>query len=215
MAWFVNPYPPQPFLKLTEAFFRSMLLFISAILSFVWRTGSVLDPTDWPPLSARAVLGPRIAVTGVLVLGMVYLGMIVRTLKNYGSYRNSSRAALLRVGVGLRDEVELGKVANVPEVNRAKQLRARDIDAAMERRGRERQRTASSHVRRREEESERRGRGSMDSEDGGLKVPKLGLKGLLGLGLGSRAAATHQGQELELGMGLKTQGGVVSHNNVT
>jgi len=52
-----------------------MLLFISAILSFVWHTGSVLDPpSDRDPLDARAALGPRITITGVFVLGLVYLG---------------------------------------------------------------------------------------------------------------------------------------------
>jgi hypothetical protein len=138
---------------------------------------------------------------------MVYLGMIVRTLKNYGSYRNSSRASL-RVGVGPRDDVELGKAANakVPKANKAKGLRARDIDAAMERRGRERQRSASSHVRRREEEPERRERRSIDSGSGDLKAPKLGLNGFLGWGFGSRARAPHEEQPLELEIDLKTRG---------
>ena len=86
-----------------------MLLFISAILTFVWRTGSVLDPPKRDPLGASVALGPRIAITGVLVLGLMYLGMIIRTpsLRNHGSYRNSSRTSPpLDTGMGLRNEFD-------------------------------------------------------------------------------------------------------------
>ena len=63
-----------------------MLLFISATLSFVWHTGSVLDPpSDRDPVDARAALGPRITYScwAWCILGDV----IVRTLRNYGSYQ--------------------------------------------------------------------------------------------------------------------------------
>ncbi|KIJ90622.1 hypothetical protein K443DRAFT_116351 [Laccaria amethystina LaAM-08-1] len=62
----------------------SMLFFLASILSFVWRTGSEDDPSSHAPLSATAVLGPRVTITGVLVLGLVYLAMIVKTLMRYG-----------------------------------------------------------------------------------------------------------------------------------
>ena len=63
---------------------RSMLFFLASILSFVWRTGSEDDPSSHAPLSATAVLGRRVAITGVLVLGLVYLTMILKTLMRYG-----------------------------------------------------------------------------------------------------------------------------------
>lgn len=173
--------------------FRSMLLFISAILSFVWRTGSVLDPADPNPLGARAALGPRITITGVFVLGLVYLGMIVRTLRNYGSYQHSSRALPpLAAGVGTRNE--FGKGVNDPEGNNVKRPRARDIDAAMERRGRERKRSVSSHVRRREEEA---GRGSTDSGYEDSRVPKLASRGLA-LGSSTTTPRGEFGMEMEM-----------------
>ena len=169
-----------------------MLLFISAILTFVWRTGSVLDPPERDPLGARAALGPRITITGVFVLGLVYLGMIVRTLRNYGSYQNSSRT-LPPLGVEMVTRNEFGKDL---EANSAKRPRARDIDAAMERRGREQKRSVSSHVRRREEAAGRGG-GSVDSGYEDLKVPKLVSRAL---GFGSRATTPYgeQGVEIEL-----------------
>ena len=70
-----NPHPFFPH--------RSMLLFLASIVSFVRLTGSGNDPSLRAPLSATA----RVAVTGVLVLGLVYLAMIVRTLTRYGRRR--------------------------------------------------------------------------------------------------------------------------------
>lgn len=61
----------------------SMLLFVVAILSFVWRTGSVNDPEERSGLSPAGALGPRIAITSLFGLGMVYFVMIVRTLQSY------------------------------------------------------------------------------------------------------------------------------------
>ncbi|KAJ3868124.1 MAG: hypothetical protein NXY57DRAFT_645881 [Lentinula lateritia] len=63
----------------------SMILFIVSILSFVWRTGAESDPDERAPLSNRAALGPRIAITLVFLLGMLYFFLIVRTLQSYGS----------------------------------------------------------------------------------------------------------------------------------
>ncbi|RDB20239.1 hypothetical protein Hypma_012623 [Hypsizygus marmoreus] len=157
----------------------SMLLFIASILSFVWRTGSELDPEERPPLSAHAALGPRIAVTGVFGLGMVFFAMIVRTLRSYGMHN---------VGVQPRAG-----------------LRARDIDAAMERRGRERQRSTSGSTRRREEAApERKARGvavEVDEVKEGGK-DKGGLKGMLGLGLIGVGSREHDsGLHLDLEKG--------------
>ncbi|KAJ3785829.1 hypothetical protein GGU10DRAFT_375436 [Lentinula aff. detonsa] len=74
----------------------SMILFIVSILSFVWRTGAESDPHDRAPLSDRAALGPRIAITFVFFLGMLYFFLIVRTLQSYGS-NNAGRGERTRV----------------------------------------------------------------------------------------------------------------------
>ncbi|KIM42677.1 hypothetical protein M413DRAFT_121554 [Hebeloma cylindrosporum] len=202
MAWFVNMSLPWRFLKPMVFFVRSMLLFISAILSFVWRTGSVLDPPDRDPLSARTALGPRILITGVFMLGLVYLGMIIRTLRKYGSYQTSSRA-LPAMGAGRGTTNEFGKDINNPEVTSVKRPRARDIDAAMERRGRERKRSVSSHVRRREEAAGRGG--SVDSGFEDLKLPNLASRSL---GVGSRATTPYGELGMDIEMDSKVPGDV-------
>ncbi|KAG6811951.1 hypothetical protein H0H92_005115 [Tricholoma furcatifolium] len=56
----------------------------ASIMSFVWRTGSVSDPGDRPPLGPRGALAARIVVTGVFALGILYFLLIVRTLQSYG-----------------------------------------------------------------------------------------------------------------------------------
>jgi hypothetical protein len=55
-----------------------------SITSFVWRTGSVLDPNERQSLGQHAVLGPRIAITVLLFLGLLYFGLIIATLRRYG-----------------------------------------------------------------------------------------------------------------------------------
>src|SRR5271155_5002995 len=159
-----------------------MVLFITTILSFIWRSGSISDPTDRPPLGDRAALGPRIAITGVLCLGLGYLAMIIRTLKKYGSHGGLSRTSPPYVGMrngggtpshGNRVEGDGGAGAAIGEKTK---IQARDADAAMERWGRPRERSGSiTHIRRKEEDVERR------QHTGGVAV-----NGIHGLGIGSR-----------------------------
>ncbi|KAF8173814.1 hypothetical protein K438DRAFT_1771979 [Mycena galopus ATCC 62051] len=62
----------------------SVVFFIVSIMSFVWRTGSVLDPDEHQLLGPQAILGPRIAITVVLLLGLLYFALIIVTLRRYG-----------------------------------------------------------------------------------------------------------------------------------
>lgn len=66
----------------------AMFFFITAILSFVWRSGSSTDSSSPGPLSPTAILGPRIAVTSLFIIGLVYFTLIVKTLHNYGRTRD-------------------------------------------------------------------------------------------------------------------------------
>ncbi|KAF8164730.1 hypothetical protein B0H34DRAFT_208824 [Crassisporium funariophilum] len=183
----------------------SMLLFVTAILSFVWRTGSVLDPADRPPLGARASLGPRIAITCVFALGVVYLAMIVRTLKKYGSYEGSTQA-LLRVGMTARNSFGGGTQGNTTDGNGDKKIRARDIDAAMERRGRERERSTSTNIRRREEDMERREQTARGTGERDVKKGELQGR-MVGLGYGSRISTRDADQGMEVEMDTRIDGG--------
>ncbi|KAJ7226624.1 hypothetical protein B0H12DRAFT_1001506, partial [Mycena haematopus] len=62
----------------------SVVFFIVSIMCFVWRTGSVLDPDEPQALGSQAILGPRIAITAVLLLGLLYFALIIVTLRRYG-----------------------------------------------------------------------------------------------------------------------------------
>ncbi|EIW62185.1 uncharacterized protein TRAVEDRAFT_45020 [Trametes versicolor FP-101664 SS1] len=67
----------------------SMISFCVAILSFVWRTGSIDDTgpdTGSPvvaPLTARQALGVRVAITAVFAFGLFNFFMIIRTFSSY------------------------------------------------------------------------------------------------------------------------------------
>jgi len=152
-----------------------MLLFIAAILSFVWRTDAVDDPDPRPPLSTKNVLGPRIAITGVFGLGMIYFVLIVKTLKSYGGPRN--RESLWRVGSASNNGGSAGGTGGVS--------RERSGDGDV-RRGRERERTVRGGGRHRggeraqerggdveidgpREGSEREGEGGKEKAPSGLR----------------------------------------------
>lgn len=52
----------------------------------MWRSGATDDPEDggWPRLTPTQALGPRLAVTALVVLGLLNFLMILRTFKKYG-----------------------------------------------------------------------------------------------------------------------------------
>ncbi|KAJ7132407.1 hypothetical protein C8R44DRAFT_612552, partial [Mycena epipterygia] len=60
----------------------SIILFFVTIMSFVWLSGSSQDATDFI-VSPRAALGPRIGLTVVFSLGVIYFVLIVRTFHRY------------------------------------------------------------------------------------------------------------------------------------
>lgn len=163
----------------------SMILFIASILCFVWRTGAVNDPEDgnYPPLSTIAALGPRIAITFTFALGLVYLALIIKTLRSYGTHTSSTA---------------WGRKAH-PESEQTSRMRSREVDAAMESRGRPRQRSASG-PRRREAAPEEARHSSLE----GLKDGHShggGLRSLLGLGIVGVVPRDQTHLDLEKGLG--------------
>ncbi|KAJ3562317.1 hypothetical protein NP233_g9650 [Leucocoprinus birnbaumii] len=62
----------------------SVTAFIVSIMSFVWRTGSTLDGTI-SPLQPHVAFWPRLVVSLILGLGVLYFLLITTTLRQYGS----------------------------------------------------------------------------------------------------------------------------------
>ncbi|KAF6742560.1 hypothetical protein DFP72DRAFT_1053949 [Ephemerocybe angulata] len=60
----------------------SLIFFIVCIMSIVWQTGTT-DPEP-PFLASKDILAPRVVVSAVLALGLVYLSLITGTLRRYG-----------------------------------------------------------------------------------------------------------------------------------
>ncbi|KAH9007697.1 hypothetical protein EDB83DRAFT_700068 [Lactarius deliciosus] len=67
----------------------SVLAFVVAIMSFVWRTGARGESQS--PLSPHAELGPRIGITCQVGLGLVYFILVIRTFRNYGEVGRKAR----------------------------------------------------------------------------------------------------------------------------
>ena len=134
VSWYSLPLPPgsphpHPFFP-----HRSMLLFLASILSFVWLTGSGNDPSPRAPLSATAVFGPRVAITGVLVLGLVYLAMILKTLMRYGREWGEMRAEM-GMGMSLGAVSVQGREPRERGRERRERDRGRDGERSTRRRG--------------------------------------------------------------------------------
>ncbi|PPR01619.1 hypothetical protein CVT24_005846 [Panaeolus cyanescens] len=62
----------------------SILSYLVCIMTFVWRTGAATD-SDHQPSSDHRILAPRIVVSVILALGIIYLALILKTLRRYGS----------------------------------------------------------------------------------------------------------------------------------
>jgi hypothetical protein len=166
---------------------RSMIFFIIAILSFVWRSGSTADSVP-PSLSPSAALGPRIALTAVFLLGLVYFVAIVKTLHTYG-----------RPSEGLSGVGAVASEARVRGRGRERQGRrertgGQDREPARSSRGRER-------TRRERADHER----EATTDRGGLSaVMGLGLTGLDAFASprssDEMAREKHQGQAVQAGV---------------
>ncbi|KAJ7500601.1 hypothetical protein B0H11DRAFT_2225591 [Mycena galericulata] len=61
----------------------SIILFVTCIMAFAWRTGAAGD-SNASVLSNNAARGLRIGVSAVLGVALVYLFLIVRTFRKYG-----------------------------------------------------------------------------------------------------------------------------------
>ncbi|KAG9085664.1 hypothetical protein FRC06_003514, partial [Ceratobasidium sp. 370] len=69
------------FLALPSVFLAwSVISFCVAVLAFSWTTGTATQPR---PISDSAAIGPRIGITVVFSLGLVYFYKVVRTLRKY------------------------------------------------------------------------------------------------------------------------------------
>ncbi|KAA1477487.1 hypothetical protein DENSPDRAFT_885140 [Dentipellis sp. KUC8613] len=109
----------------------SMIAFVVSIVAFVWRTGDTSDPHGddtsrfLPPEKA---LGPRIAITVVLTVGLVYFAMIVATFRSYGSGRPNAARGGRRGGGRARGghaDVEAGGEEMTPRGRRRERQRER------------------------------------------------------------------------------------------
>ncbi|PPR03922.1 hypothetical protein CVT24_008107 [Panaeolus cyanescens] len=80
----------------------SLVLYVTCILSFVWRTG---DPVSGPPspLSPRGLLVVRIVLTLVLGLGAIYGSLIFSTFRRYGE--SMDRKWKLRIDGWIREKI--------------------------------------------------------------------------------------------------------------
>ncbi|KDR79516.1 hypothetical protein GALMADRAFT_34354, partial [Galerina marginata CBS 339.88] len=66
----------------------SMILYITTVMAFVWRTSPFPSPslssTTTPSETSLQILVPRIVISLVLTLGLVYFILIALTLRKYG-----------------------------------------------------------------------------------------------------------------------------------
>ena len=74
----------------TPAPYRSMIFLIISIMTFIWRTGTIEDTRQTPIVTSHEALAPRIVVTCVFSLGLIYLVLIHSTFRRYGTAMDRS-----------------------------------------------------------------------------------------------------------------------------
>ncbi|KAJ7894423.1 hypothetical protein B0H14DRAFT_2334399, partial [Mycena olivaceomarginata] len=60
----------------------SIILFVTCIMAYTWRTGAAEDPVN-TALSNNAALGLRIGVSAVLGVALIYFSLVVITFRKY------------------------------------------------------------------------------------------------------------------------------------
>jgi hypothetical protein len=85
----------------------SVLAFVVAIMSYVWREGA--KDENKSPLPQRLELGPRIGITCQLVLGLVYFALVIRTFRNYGESGRKARVVRRLAEVQIELEASAGR----------------------------------------------------------------------------------------------------------
>jgi hypothetical protein len=120
-------------------------------------------------VSSIAALGPRIAITGVFGLGLIYFALIVKTLRTYGTiYAKGERRTGLGVVLGMANSVAIGGLGQgATETEELIRGRERGVRGDRER--------ASGATARDERISDR--------ESTKKEREKSGLRSVLGLGL--------------------------------
>jgi hypothetical protein len=68
---------------------RSIILFIACIALFIWRTGTTFDES-LAPMTPHQVVSPRVVVSFILALGIIYFGLIIATLQRYGDVMDTA-----------------------------------------------------------------------------------------------------------------------------
>ncbi|KAH9012882.1 hypothetical protein EDB84DRAFT_1444481 [Lactarius hengduanensis] len=103
----------------------SVLAFVVAIMSFVWRSGA--QGQSQSPLSPRAELGPRIGITCQVGLGLVYFILVIRTFRNYGEVGRKARVVqrLADVQVEMETRPEWARDRERDEARQQARARAR------------------------------------------------------------------------------------------
>ncbi|KAF8147983.1 hypothetical protein B0H34DRAFT_679922 [Crassisporium funariophilum] len=92
----------------------SLVLYIVCIMAFVWRTGTV-DDGPGGPMTRRTALIPRIVISVVLLLGVVYFILIASTLRRYGDAMDQAwRSRIIDWMQSARN-----RISGVPAVNRS------------------------------------------------------------------------------------------------
>lgn len=98
----------------------SVIAFVVAIMSFVWRTGARGE--SQLPLPRVAEYGPRVALTCQLFLGLVYIALVIRTFKSYGEKGRKARVVRrftdAQIELETMRERERGVLANAAGISR-------------------------------------------------------------------------------------------------
>ncbi|KAG6336071.1 hypothetical protein ID866_3018 [Astraeus odoratus] len=165
----------------------SMIFFITSILIFVWRSGSTSDPSVPDALSPSAATAPRVLISALILLGLLYFGAIVKTLHGYGLDKESTDTRTPQDRVRAPDAEHAGGREEEQQRGRTQAHELDDRPVVEHKRGGGGDRDDPDQERKRDEEQGR------DQGDGGL--PAMTGLGLIGLdAVADRGTSSQQEQ---------------------
>ena len=103
--------------KLNNNTTRSIILYITCTMSLIWRGGTAAD-TNRSPMTQNQALAGRVSLTVLLAIGIIYLILVILTLRHFGDQMDEAWQQRLARWVGDAQRERAAQRVQEPVISR-------------------------------------------------------------------------------------------------